>query len=167
MLLQKLIGFRTLIALPHQPQPVEFCQVAPNNLVSGYFIIHNQAGERRDGEGEISFVLRADIAEMSGITLTSTCHENKIHDISAPTAWSFSDIAAPLSQPGKPVTYIDSPMSAFEAELQKHLSALTVKSYVGAVEGVRQNEFNQPDPTLENLLICQPVDLEAYVKIGL
>lgn len=116
------------------------------------------------GEGKVSFALRADMAEGIANALSSNGHENKIYDIGASTAWSFRDIAAALSQSGKAVAYVDMPIPAYAAELQKHLPSEAVSVYVGMAEGLQQNAFNQPDPTLENLLQRQPVSLEAYLK---
>jgi NAD(P)H dehydrogenase (quinone) len=116
------------------------------------------------GDGAISFVLRTDIAEALANALTSEGHENKVYDIGAPTAWSFGDIARALSQDDKFVEYIDIPNTAYEAELVKHLPAPVAKVYAGMAEGIKDNDFNQPDSTLEKLLGHQPVSLESFLK---
>lgn len=116
------------------------------------------------GDGKVSFVLRADIAEGLANALLSEGHENKVYEIGSPVSYSFSDIAAALSQSGKPVDYIDIPNSAYEAELQKHLPAVYAKMYAGMAEGVKQGDFDVPDATLENLLGRQPVTLTDFLK---
>lgn len=125
-----------------------------------------QTGQLRypAGTGKISFVLRTDIAEGLANALTSTGHENKVYDIGAPTAWSFSDIATAISQPGNRVEYVDIPTDVYQTELQKQLPAPVVELYIGTAEGLKQNEFNQPTPTLEKLLNRQPVSLKAYLQ---
>jgi NAD(P)H dehydrogenase (quinone) len=116
------------------------------------------------GDGKVSFVLRADIAEGLANALLSEGHENKVYEIGSPESYSFSDIAAALSQSGKTVDYIDIPNSAYEAELQKHLPAQYAKMYAGMAEGVKQGDFDVPDATLENLLGRQPVSLSSFLK---
>jgi len=116
------------------------------------------------GDGKTSFALRADIAEGLAIALTTEGHENQIYEIGSPTAWSFSDIAAALSHNGKTVEYIDIPNSAYEAELLKHLPAPIAKLYAGMAEGMKQNDFNKPDTTLEKLIGRPPVSLEEFLK---
>ncbi|MFC5410794.1 SDR family oxidoreductase [Larkinella bovis] len=116
------------------------------------------------GEGKVSFVLRADIAEGLANALTTEGHENKIYEIGAPLSWSFKDIAAVLSQNGKTVEYIDIPTRAFEAELMKHLPAPVAKVYTGLAEAIKHNELNEPDPALENLLGRTPVSLAEFLK---
>ncbi|GAB3968998.1 SDR family oxidoreductase [Spirosoma terrae] len=116
------------------------------------------------GDGKVSFVLRTDIAEGLANALLSEGHENKIYEIGSPESYSFSDIAAALSQSGKSVDYIDIPNSAYEAELQKHLPAHYAKMYAGMAEGVKQGDFDVPDATLENLLGRQPVTLTDFLK---
>ncbi|GAB3951447.1 SDR family oxidoreductase [Spirosoma harenae] len=116
------------------------------------------------GDGTVSFALRTDIAEGLASALTSNGHENKTYEIGAPTAWSFSDIAAALSESGNPVEYIDIPNSAYAAELAKHLPAAAATMYAGLAAGIKQNDFNVPDPTLEKLLGREPVSLVNYLK---
>lgn len=116
------------------------------------------------GNGKVSFVLRADIAEGLANALISEGHENKTYEIGAPTAWSFVAIADVLSQAGKAVEYVDIPGSAYEAELSKHLPVPMVKMLTGMAEGIKQGDFNQPDPTLEKLLGRSPVSLPQFLQ---
>ncbi|MFD2935723.1 SDR family oxidoreductase [Spirosoma flavum] len=116
------------------------------------------------GAGKISFALRTDIAEALANALTSEGHDNKVYNIGATTAWSFSDVADGLSQNGKSVEYIDIPNSAYTTELEKHLPAPIAKMLAGMAEAMKQNDFNLPSPTLEQLLGREPISLEAYLK---
>ena len=116
------------------------------------------------GDGKVSFVLRNDIAEALANTLISEGHENKVYDIGAPTAWSFSDIAKSLSKDEMSVEYIDIPNSAYETELAKHVPPVVAKVLSGMAEGIKQNDFNVPSSTLEQLLGRAPVSLDDYLK---
>ncbi|MBD2704655.1 SDR family oxidoreductase [Spirosoma sp. BT702] len=116
------------------------------------------------GDGKVSFVLRADIAEGLANALTSEGHENKVYEIGSPTAWTFGDIAAAVSESDKSVEYVDIPASAYEAELAKHLPAHVVGVYAGMAKGIKQGDFNVADSSLEKLLNRQPVTLETYLK---
>ena len=115
------------------------------------------------GDGKVSFVLRKDIAEGLANALTSEGQENKVYDIGATTSWSFSDIVAGISHGGKTVDYVNIPGSAYEAELGKHLPAAAVKVFAGMAEGIKQDEFDVPSPTLKHLLGREPVSLDAYL----
>ncbi len=116
------------------------------------------------GDGKVSFVLRNDIAEALANTLISEGHENKVYDIGAPTAWSFSDMAKSLSKDEMSVEYIDIPNSAYETELAKHVPPVVAKVLSGMAEGIKQNDFNVPSSTLEQLLGRAPVSLDDYLK---
>ena len=117
------------------------------------------------GQGKVSFALRADMAEAIANALIGEGHENKVYDLGAPTAWSFADVADALSHSGtQPVEYIDIPNSAYETELAKHVPPAVAKMLAGMAEGVKQGDFNVPDPSLEKLLGRQPVDLAEFIK---
>lgn len=116
------------------------------------------------GDGKVNFVLRTDIAEGLANALTSKGHVNKVYDIGTPTASSFGDIATSLSSAKKTVEYIDIPGSAYEAELVKHLPPVVAKIYAGMAEGIKQNEFDAPSSTLEELIGREPISLDTYLK---
>ncbi|GAB3887007.1 SDR family oxidoreductase [Spirosoma agri] len=117
------------------------------------------------GDGKTSFVLRRDIAEGLANALTATAkHENKVYDIGASTAWSFSDLAAGLGHDGTTVAYLDIPGSAYEAELAKHLPPPAVTIFAGMAEGIKKGEFDVPSSTLAELLGREPLSLDEFLK---
>lgn len=115
------------------------------------------------GDGKVSFVLRNDIAEALANALLTEGHENQTYEIGAPIAWSFNDIAGALSKNGTTVTYVDIPSADYAAELSKHLPPVLVDMYTGMAEAVKQNDFNHPEPTLENLLGRPAVTLTDFL----
>ena len=116
------------------------------------------------GDGKTSFALRTDIAEALANALTSEGQDNKVYEIGAPTAWSFTDITASLSHNGTTVEYVDIPGSAYEAELAKHLPPAVVTIFAGMAAGIKQGDFDLPSPSLKELLGREPVSLDDFLK---
>lgn len=58
------------------------------------------------GEGRQAPAARADYAEAAVAVLTGTGHENKVYELAGDVAWSYSDLAAALTEvTGKTITY--------------------------------------------------------------
>lgn len=118
------------------------------------------------GDGKVSFATRSDMAEAATVILTTKGHENKVYEIAGLKSYSYRDIAKILSDLcGKQITYI----SPTTREFRKNLSDAGVPAAVieGAVmfsEGIRQGEFDFPDPTLQQLIGRELQRVEDYLK---
>lgn len=118
------------------------------------------------GDGKVSFASRSDMAEAAAYILTTSGHENKTYEFSGPVSYSFGDIAKILEDlSGKQIIYV-SPSSE---EFRNTLSAAGVPAAAieGAVifsEGIKQGEFDFPDPTLENMLGRKAKSVEDFLK---
>lgn len=118
------------------------------------------------GEGKVAFALRADMAEAAANILTGKGHENKVYEISGNEAWSYGEIAAVISEvSGKPVSYVSPTQEVFRQELSKAgVPEQYIGLFAGFAEGIRQNEFDRTDSTLEKLLGRKPTSVREYLK---
>lgn len=118
------------------------------------------------GEGKTAFTLRDDMAEVAAHVLTSSGHENKEYDITAEDAYSYSDVAAILSQvTGKPIHYV----SPSAEEFNKTLSDAGVPmEYIGLFasfsEAIKQGEFEKTSTTIAQLTGKKPTSLTEFLK---
>lgn len=118
------------------------------------------------GEGKVAFTLRADMAEVAAVILTSAGHENKIYEITNEKAVSFSEIAADISQlTGKSIVYV----SPSQEEYFQTLSAARVpidyaKLFAGFAEAFKQQELGLTNNTIETLIGRKPVSVAQFLK---
>ncbi len=117
-------------------------------------------------EGKAAFASRTDMAEAAANILTTDGHENKAYEISAGTSVSFGDIADSLSKiSGKQISYISPTVDEFSKTLAE---AGVPQDVIGFTllftEGIKQGEFDIPDPTLEKLLGRKPESVREYLK---
>ena len=118
------------------------------------------------GEGKVAFATRADLAEAAAAVLTGIGHENKTYGLAGAESVSFTDIAHELSElSGKEVPY-NSPVSdEFEASLKQFgLPEGVVQMSVLFAAGIKNNDFDLPDNTLEQILQRRPTGLKAFLK---
>jgi NAD(P)H dehydrogenase (quinone) len=118
------------------------------------------------GEGKISFVSRADIAEALSNVLSSGEHENKVYKITGDKAYGFSDIADLLhSFKGMEARYIDIPKDVYRQDLLQYgMTEEEVPVYLSIADSIQANEFAYVDDSLERLLKRKRVTVEEYVK---
>ncbi|MGV8093657.1 MAG: SDR family oxidoreductase [Mangrovibacterium sp.] len=139
----------------------EYIPVFIGQDVIGKGIIYQPAGD-----GKVSFATRSDMAEAATVILTTEGHENKTYEIAGVKSYSYGDIAKILSDlSGKQITYI----SPIAQEFRKNLSDAGVPAAVIEVaamfsEGIRQGEFDFPDPALQKLIGREPQSVEDYLK---
>jgi NAD(P)H dehydrogenase (quinone) len=118
------------------------------------------------GKGKTPFATREDMAEAAASVLITPGHENKVYPITSPTGYSFTDIAASLSElSGKNIPYVDATPEQYKETLSQ---AGVPQEYIGVMAGfaeaMKQNEFDEADNTLESLLGRKPTSLKEYLK---
>lgn len=120
------------------------------------------------GEGKVAFAARKDLAEATANILASEGHDNKTYHLSANTATSFAEIAATLSElSGKTVNYISPEPADFEAMLKQiGLPDGIILMSVLFAAGIKNNDFDATDNTLENFLGRKQSDLKSYLKVA-
>ncbi|WP_320019415.1 SDR family oxidoreductase [Labilibaculum manganireducens] len=118
------------------------------------------------GEGKVPFAVRKDLGEAIAIILASEGHENKTYHLTASKTYSFADIAAELtSLSGKKVNYTSPEDDAFEDMLKQFgLPEEIVLMSVLFAKGIKNNDFNMADGTLESILGREQTDLRMFLK---
>jgi len=118
------------------------------------------------GDGKVSFASRSDMAEAAAVILTSAGHENKIYEIAGTKSFSYHDIAKILSGiSGKQISYVSPTAEEFRKTLQEAgVPDEAIMMSVTFNEGIRQGEFDFPDPTLEKLIGHKPQSVEEFLK---
>ncbi|MDO7849491.1 SDR family oxidoreductase [Hymenobacter sp. M29] len=118
------------------------------------------------GDGKVSYALREEIGEALANVLASKGHDNQTYDIAPGPAYSIQDIAAGLSEAaGQPVEYVPITGEELAATLRQHqVPQPFIDLMVGMTQAMKDNEFNAPSPTFEQLLGRKPTDLKTYLK---
>lgn len=118
------------------------------------------------GETKSAFAMRNDMAEATANVLLSNGHENKIYSLGNSEKFSFSDIAAILSQiSGKNVAYISPDKETYIDALTKAgVPAEYIGIFAGFAEGIKQGEFNSDSKDLEHLLGRKPITIDEFLK---
>ncbi|WP_461643712.1 SDR family oxidoreductase [Labilibaculum euxinus] len=118
------------------------------------------------GEGKVPFAVRKDLGEAIAIILAGEGHENKTYHLTASKTYSFADIAAELTTlSGKKVNYTSPEDDAFEDMLKQFgLPEEIVLMSVLFAKGIKNNDFNMADGTLESILGREQTDLRMFLK---
>ncbi len=118
------------------------------------------------GDGKASYASRSDMAEAASVILTTGGHENKTYEISGPKSYSYHDVAEILSEiSGKQISYVSPPVDEFKKTMADAGVPQEMVSLVAMFcEGIKQGEFDLPDPTLIQLLGREPESLAEFLK---
>ena len=118
------------------------------------------------GEGKVPFAVRKDLGEAIAIILAGEGHENKTYHLTASKTYSFADIAAELTTlSGKKVNYTSPEDDAFEDMLKQFgLPEEIVLMFVLFAKGIKNNDFNMADGTLESILGREQTDVRMFLK---
>ncbi|MUP39469.1 SDR family oxidoreductase [Labilibaculum euxinus] len=118
------------------------------------------------GEGKVPFAVRKDLGEAIAIILAGEGHENKTYHLTASKTYSFADIAAELTTlSGKKVNYTSPEDDAFEDMLKQFgLPEEIVLMSVLFAKGIKNNDFNMADGTLESILGREQTDVRMFLK---
>lgn len=119
------------------------------------------------GQATVPFALRSEMGEgIANLLLAGDC-QNRTYNFTAAEAWSFTDIAATLTQlSGKTVTYEPVEKSDFEAGLQQRgLPDLVVGRIAGFITDIKNGQESVVSTDLENALGRKPASLEMGLKM--
>lgn len=131
----------------------------------GEHVIESGVIEFPAGEGKAAFTTRRDMAEAGANLLAGSGHENKVYEISHNESVSFRDIAGYLSEiTGKEIRY-DSPVpEEYKAGLiRAGVPEIYAEMNKGFATGIKENEFDFPETTLESILGRKPVSVGEYL----
>ncbi len=117
------------------------------------------------GDGKVSFASRSDMARAAVTVLTTEGHVNKVYEIAGNSSCSYGDIAKMLNKiSGKQIVYISPSSEEFKDTLSKAgVPEGIIGMSVTFSEGIRQGEFDFPDPTLEKLIGHKPQSVEEFL----
>lgn len=118
------------------------------------------------GEGKSAFAKRAEMGEAMANVLTADGHENKTYLITGGQSYSFREIAQMLSElSGKGITYTSPDPLVFKSQLKEYgVSEEDIYFSTMFAAGIKNNEYDVYDSTLERLLGRTPVSLKDYLK---
>ncbi|QNL47875.1 SDR family oxidoreductase [Olivibacter sp. SDN3] len=119
------------------------------------------------GDGKVSFVSRADIAEALAIVMTEPdSHHNAEYQITGEEAISFNDLAALFkSEKGLDAAYHDISDADFVAELSKlKMPQGEIDFTVSMASSIRTGEFSDIDDQLEKLLGRKRKVVRNYIQ---
>ena len=117
------------------------------------------------GETKFAFTARLDMAEAAANVLASEGHENKEYFISNTENISMREVAAILSEiTGTIVNYISPTQEVYLENLSKAgVPAEWVGIFAGTAEAIKQGEFSNEKPDLQNLLGRKPTSAKEFL----
>ena len=118
------------------------------------------------GDGKTSFASRSDLAVAGANVLTAQGHGNKIYELGGPIAYSFSDIAAMLTElSGETIQYISPSAEVFSEQLKSYgLSEEMIQGAATFCVAIAQGEFEFPSADLETILAREPQAVKDFLK---
>lgn len=114
----------------------------------------------------VNFASRVDMAEAAAnVLLDPAIHENKTYEITSTRPYTLPEIAAILSKyADKQIVYTDIPLTALKEGMEKaSVPADYIPMLVSIADAIAADEFNVTDPSLENILKHQPLELETFI----
>lgn len=117
------------------------------------------------GNGKTGFVMRSDMALAGAKVLSNSGHENKIYDFTAAQAYSYSDIAAMLSEiSGKTIQYVSPSVDEFSKTLASYgVPEEAIAMAAGFSLATANGEFEKTSETIKQLIEKEPTTLKEYL----
>lgn len=117
------------------------------------------------GDGKVAFAARQDLGEATATILSTEGHENKTYNLTGSEVYSFADVATELSAlTGKTVAYTSPEPAAFEGMLKQFgLPEGIILMSVLFAAGIKNDDFNLPNSTLEQFLGRKTTDLKTFL----
>jgi NAD(P)H dehydrogenase (quinone) len=118
------------------------------------------------GDGKGAIVSRSDLAEANAVVLTQPGHENSIYTLGASEAFSFSDVAAELSEiSGKSVVFAGVCAEEFAQRLHTAGFPQAAADFLSEWSmAVSAGEFAQVTGDLERLIEREPMNYKTYLR---
>ena len=119
------------------------------------------------GDGKTPWVARSEMGEAAAVVLTTPGHEGKHYAITAPTAYSFGEIAQMLSKiTGKDVKYHKPDLDNYIETLVNAGVPKDIASFLGGFgTAIGKGEFDTHRSDLKMLLGRDPLELEEFLSI--
>ncbi|AFL85302.1 MULTISPECIES: SDR family oxidoreductase [Cyclobacteriaceae] len=119
------------------------------------------------GDARVNFASRNDMAEANAVVLSNpSAHQNKVYNITALKAYTFTEIAVMLSDiVNAPVNYVDIPLEDLKKGMLQHGLPENVTGMMASIaETMKAGEFDYADDTLKKLIGHPPLDLKDFLK---
>ena len=107
------------------------------------------------------------MAEANAVVLSNpSAHQNKVYNITALKAYTFTEIAVMLSDiVNAPVNYVDIPLEDLKKGMLQHGLPENVTGMMASIaETMKAGEFDYADDTLKKLIGHPPLDLKDFLK---
>lgn len=118
------------------------------------------------GNGKISPVLRAEMAEAAANILAGTGHEGKSYDIVNTEALSYQEIAGIISEiSGKQISYISPDPADYAKTLASfHLPEEVIGIFTGFAVAQAQGELDIVGTDIKDILGREPLSVKAFLQ---
>jgi NAD(P)H dehydrogenase (quinone) len=118
------------------------------------------------GQGKISFVSRADLAEAVANVLTENTHHNRTYEATGNKAYTFDELAQIIgSKKNMALEYLDISDAILREKLvNSQLPIQVVDLLISMANAIKAGEFSHTDSVLEKLLRRKSLSLNDYVK---
>lgn len=140
-----------------------YLEVLPFMLGNDVF---EQGVRLTQGNGKGVIVARSDLAEANAVVLTQPGHENRTYTLGASEAFSFSDVAAELSEiSGKAVGFTGVSPEEFARGLEAAGFPKPAADFLSEwSHAVSAGEFAQVTGDLERLIGREPMNFRTYLR---
>jgi NAD(P)H dehydrogenase (quinone) len=120
------------------------------------------------GSGRIASVARADLAEAAAVVATTPGHENKVYELTGPSAWSFDELAALATQAsGKPLAHKSIPGPELVEILSGVVPSFMAELYVDIYVNISHGALAATTPDLEKLIGHASTPITEAVRAAL
>lgn len=118
------------------------------------------------GDGKVPYVLRREMGEAAARVLLGENHENKTYNIAGSHAYSYTEVAAQLSQlSGKSVNYMNANPEEFVEQMKKiGLDDFMVYLLNGTVLDIKEHQYDVTKSDLPKLLERESLPLTDMLK---
>lgn len=118
------------------------------------------------GEGRVSVVARADVADVAAAILTGEGHDGETYDVTGGEALTLGEIAAELAElSGKPISYKHETLEEARASRASYGAPdWQVDAWIGTYTAIAAGELEMVTDTVERLAGHAPTTLAEYVR---
>jgi len=120
------------------------------------------------GEGRVSFIDAADVAEAAAVTMTTDGHDGQAYLLTGPQALTFGQVAAALTKAGRSVRHVDVAPGDMTASLTAMgLPAPVVELFRFLFRQIRDDRNSEVTDTVEKLTGRPARSLAAFLAASL
>jgi NAD(P)H dehydrogenase (quinone) len=120
------------------------------------------------GDGRIACVARVDVSDVTAAILLSDGHDGQTYDVTGPSAFTISDVAAELSRAtGRTITFENEPLDEARASRAgSGAEAWEIEGWVTSYAAIATGEMDVVSDTVKRLAGHEPVSLAEFLRRG-